>query len=428
MMLNPVVFAQNKTAEEVSKKVDEYMKPLLQMKDFSGNVFIKYKDDIIISKSYGLANADWGITNALRTKFHIASLTKTFIAAGIAILQEHQKIRLEDKLAKFLPDFPKGEQITIRHLLTHSAGVPDFYALPEYEKLKTQPMTIQQWIELVKTKPLDFAPGTQNSYSNTGYALLAKVIEKVSNKPYQVFLKERIFNVLYMQSTGIWSDEQIIAKRATGYEPWYGIKGLVRAPYYNKEVLFGSGSLYSTINDLHRWYQALRKNKLFDIKAFPYGWGLRKRFNMQVLEQDGSNPGFVAHMSIAPADDFCIIILGNIRSGAINQMKVDLAAIVLNKPYKIAKQRQITEPKPQLWQEYVGTYEVSPKMKIWIKADNQRLYLKGTGGYFLPLEPLGDNKFFYPQMYVPIVFARNKSGKINRLLWGGNYPIKKISD
>ena len=135
------------------------------------------------------------------------------------LLQKQGFLSFDDPLSKFLPDFPNGDRIKISHLLTHSAGIAEFYALPEYEELKAKSMTLSDWIALLKTKPLDFGPGRQSSYSNSGYALLAFIIEKVSGKSYEVFLRERILAPLKMENTGTWDDARVIVNRASGYDP-----------------------------------------------------------------------------------------------------------------------------------------------------------------------------------------------------------------
>jgi len=417
--------SQNRSVEA---EVDRYLAPYIQMKDFSGTVLIAKDGKILVRKGYGMANYELGIPNNPQTKFHIASLSKTFTAAAIVLLQKQGLVSFDDPLSKFLPDFPNSDKIKISHLLTHSSGVPDFYALPEYEEMKTKPMTLSDWIALLKTKPLDFEPGKQSSYSNSGYALLGLIIEKVSSKSYEQFLRERIFAPLKMEHTGIWDDSRIITNRASGYDPWIDEAGLINTPFYDKSVLFGSGSLYSTVDDLFAWYESIHAARLFGMDSLPgpYGWGQRKRFKRDLIEQGGNDPGFVSNLSAYLKDDVCIIVLGNVRTGAIDKIKDDLGAIVFKEKYELPVARKTVAVDPKTFRDYVGQYEVSPKLIMTVRTDGQYLYLKGTGGYFLPLEPLSETRYFYRQFYVPIVFDRDKEGRVNQLLWAGQYPFKKI--
>jgi hypothetical protein len=371
-----------------------------------------------------------GTPNSPQTKFHIASLSKTFTAAAIVLLKKQGLLSFDDPLSKFLPDFPSGDRIKISHLLTHSSGVPDFYALPEYEELKAKSMTLSDWIALLKTKPLDFEPGKQSSYSNSGYALLAFIIEKVSGESYEVYLRERILAPLKMENTGTWDDARVIMNRASGYDPWIDGAGLINTPFYDKAVLVGSGSLYSTVDDLYLWYKSIHAGSLFrvDSLADPYGWGPRKRFKRDLIEQGGNDPGFVSDLSAYLKDDVCIIVLGNLRAGSIDKIKDDLGAIVFKEKYELPVVRKKVAVDPKVFSDYVGRYEVSPKLIMTVKTDGHHLYLKGTGGYYLPLEPLSETKYFYRQFYVPIVFERDKEGRVNQLLWAGQYPFKKIGN
>ncbi len=416
-------------SRSVETEVDRYLAPYIQMKDFSGTILIAQNGKVLVRKGYGMANYELVTPNGPQTKFHIASLTKTFTATAIVLLEKEGLLSFDDPLSKFLPDFPNSDKIKISQLLTHSSGVPDFYALPEYEELKTKPLAISDWIGLLKTKPLDFEPGKQSAYSNSGYALLALVIEKVSGKSYEDFLRERILKPLKMSNTGTWDDGALIVNRASGYDPW--LDNLINTPFYDKSVLFGSGSLYSTVDDLYTWYKAIHDGSLFrmDSITVPYGWGPRKRFKRELIEQGGNDPGFVSNLSAYLKDDVCIIVVGNVRTGAIDKIKDDLGAIVFKEKYEAPVIRKTVEVDPKLFLDYIGQYQVSPKLIMTVKTDGHNLYLKGTGGYFLPLEPLSETKYFYRQFYVPIVFDRDKKdGKVNQLLWEGQYPFKKIGN
>jgi len=143
-----------------------------------------------------------------------------FTAAAVVLLERQGLLHFDDPLSKYIPDFPRGGEIRISQLLGHSSGIPDFYSLPEYEEMKTRHVAITDLIVLLKTKPLDFAPGSSSSYSNSGYALLAYIVEKVSGRSYQDFLRERIFAPLHLDHTGFWERQPILPGLATGYEPW----------------------------------------------------------------------------------------------------------------------------------------------------------------------------------------------------------------
>ena len=416
---------------QTSARYDRQVQAYLHNGDFGGSVLIARDGHVVFQKSYGMANHEWGIPNSEKTKFHVASVTKTFTAAAILRLEQAGKLKLADPLSKFIPDFLNGERITIEQMLMHTSGLPDFYSLPEYPLRKYQKVTLPDLVAWVKTKPLDFLPGSKSSYSNTGYAFLAYIIEQVSGKSYEQFLAEAILKPAGMKDTGAFRDDAIIANRATGYQPAFDDHGLRNAPAYDKTILTGSGSLYSTTADLYEWCRVVEGNKFFNVHdaSRAYGWGAREtKTKHKYIEQSGRDPGFSSHIAVFPDDRLIVIVLGNVEDAAVNTLADDLAAIALGEdPAAPAPRTKVAAPVAHP-EEFAGTYEVNPKFLLDLRTEDAKLYLRGTGGDYLPLEPTGKDAFFYRQLYVKVGFRRDKSGKIEALLWNGDYPCKKLSD
>jgi CubicO group peptidase (beta-lactamase class C family) len=417
-------------AAQTGARFEHQVQAYVRNGDFSGSVLVARDGHILFEKSYGMANYEWDIANSGKTKFHIASVTKTFTAAAILQLERQGKLKLSDPLSKYVPDFLNGERITIEQMLTHTSGLPDFYSLPEYPSRKYQKVTLADLVAWVKTRPLDFLPGSKSSYSNTGYAFLAFIIERVSGKPYEQFLAEEILKPAGMKETGAFRDDAIIPNRAIGYQPAFGDHGLRNAPWYDKTILAGSGSLYSTTADLYQWCRLVESNRFFDTGGeHAYGWGAREtKSRHKYIEQSGRDPGFSSHITLFPDDRLIVIVLANLEDAAVNPMADDLAAIALGEdpatPSLRTKAAQaISQP-----DEFAGTYEVNPTFLLDVKAEGSALYLRGTGGDYLPLEPTGKDSFFYRQLYVKVGFRRDKAGRIESLLWNGDYPCKKLSD
>ena len=417
--------------QQSRNKFEDHIQAYVRNGDFSGSVLVAKSGRILFQKSYGMANYEWNVPNSEKTKFHIASVTKTFTAAAIVMLEQQGKLKLSDSLSKYVPDYLNGDRITIEQMLAHSSGLPDFYSLPEYPTKKYQRITLPDLIAWVKVKPLDFLPGSKNSYSNTGYGFLAYIIEQVSGKPYDQFIAEEILRPAGMKDTGTLRDETLIPARADGYQPALGNPGLRNAPFYDKTILTGSGSLYSTTGDLYAWCRAIEARRFFDIRklAYPYGWGARvTKSKHKYIEQSGRDPGFASHIAIFPDDDLIVIVLGNLEDAAVNVMADDLAALSLGEnPPPPATRTKTTTPILHA-EDYTGRYEVNPTFLIDVRSERSDLYLRGTGGDYLPLESLGKDSFFYRQLYVKVGFQRDKAGKIEALLWNGDYPCKKVSD
>jgi CubicO group peptidase (beta-lactamase class C family) len=424
-------FVTVSSAQVPHNKFDSYIQGYIRNGDFSGSVLVARDGHILFRKSYGFANSEWKVPNAENTKFHIASITKTFTAAGIVILEQQGKLKFSDPLSKYIPGYLNGDRITIEEMLLHSSGLPDYYSLPEYTTKKYDRVTLPDLIAWVKNKPLDFLPGSKSSYSNTGYGFLAYIIEQVSGKPYDEFVADEILKPAGMKDTGTFQDEGVIFNRASGYQPALEESGVRNAPFYDKTILTGSGSLYSTTGDLYIWAQAIRCGRFFDMRRLPhpYGWGEREtKSKHRYFEQSGRAPGFASHLSIFPDDDLTVIVLGNLEDAAVNVMADDLAKLALGENVNAPDPRPRKNDAARRPEDYAGTYEVNPAFLLDVRAHGADLYLRGTGGDYLPLEPVGKESFFYRQLYVKVDFKRDKSGKIEALLWNGEYPCKKISD
>jgi CubicO group peptidase (beta-lactamase class C family) len=406
-----------------------YVTPYSEMNDFSGTILILREGHDSVVVGFGFADRARGIRNGPATRFGIGSLTKTFTAAAIAILHARGLLSLDDTLGKFIPGFPHGGEITIRHLLAHASGVPDYHSLPDFPARRPRPTTLAEFAAWIGTKPLDFPPGEKDSYSSSGYALLAYVIERVSGVSYSEFLRRNVFEPLGMTNTGDLRDGRPVAGLATGYDPGFPPAGVQPPPHMSATWLEGSGSIYSTVGDLLRWARAVREDRLFRLGAleYPYGWGKRHWLTRDVIEQDGRIAlGFASHISIYPKDSVIVVILGNIQSAVTDRMRTDLAAIAFGEPYQVPEVRSSGNPAPTLLQRYAGRYEVGPGFVMTVRAEGPRLSLAGPEGDYLPLDPESDSTFFFRALYVPIRFERDSSGRVIDLNWGGQFTCRRI--
>jgi CubicO group peptidase (beta-lactamase class C family) len=429
LLIGPWV-APESLAESSRQHFARFLKPYVSAGDFDGSVLVAKRGRLLFRQDYGKLNYELNIDHGPQSRFHIASLTKTFTAAAVLILEREGKLALSDPLSKYLPGYPNGDKITLGHLLDHSSGLRDYYSLSEYPDLRRKRTSLPELISLLRTKPLDFEPGTQHRYSNTGYAYLAYVIEKVTGKPYGRFIQEELFVPAGMRNSGTWSDEALIPFRASGYQPWVGPAGLRNAPPYDKAILTGSGSLYSTAEDLWAWYRFIRSNPRFDLRAapYPFGWGVRKSKDHSYIEQNGRDPGFVAHMAAFLDDDLVIIVLSNVEVASDTAIVNGLAAIAFGGEASAPAPRPAYAMQRTTLNEYTGRYEVAPDLSLDVEPAGDHLFLRGTGGDFLPLDATDRDAFFYRQLYVKVVFQRDESGKVKGLLWDGEYPCKRVGD
>lgn len=242
-------------------RMDQIVASYVANHTFMGSVLVARGPQVVLSKGYGSADLEWNVPNAPNTKFRLGSVTKQFTAASILLLEERGKLNVNDLVKKYLPDAPAAwDKITIFHLLTHTSGIPNFTDFPDYAKLEPFPTTTEQLVARFRDKPLDFAPGDQWKYSNSGYVLLTYVLEKITGTNYETFVHDNIFVPLGMKDSGYDSNAAVILNRASGYVAKKG--QFENAGFVNMTVPAGAGGLYSTTEDLLKWEQGLFGGKL----------------------------------------------------------------------------------------------------------------------------------------------------------------------
>ena len=403
----------------IEQQVDRYLQPFVQTRNFTGAVLLAKDGKILVSKGYGMANYELRVPNSAQTAFHIASVSKPFTAASILLLEERGRLSTDDPLSKYIPDYPNGNRILLRHLLTHTSGIPNVNDFPRYDADSRFPHTLEQLIAMFKKAPLDFQPGQKYAYSNSNYNLLAYVIELVSKKSYGEFLRENIFAPLGMTGTG--DDSRagaLIPNRAEGYEP-AGLDGLANAPYLDWSNKTGNGSLYSTVDDLYKFDRALSGDKLLSRRSLDkmfaaaqgssYGWFNRKRFGKRVNDATGRSPGFTAAMERFPDDNATVIVLSN-SYAPTSQTPVseDLAAMLWGQKYEPPRLMPVVLDASAL-DRYTGTYRfgpdfVAPNAAIKFTREGDHLLMEWSPTFKSVLAPLSNSEFLDRSIWARVVF------------------------
>ncbi len=402
------------------KNIDKYISPLVENQDFSGVVLIAENDSIVHLKGYGYADLEWNIKNTENSVFHIASLTKQFTAAALLIAEQKEMLSIQDKVSKYLKDFPNGDKITLEHLLSQRSGIPDYNDLKGYSEMAMKESSLMEVIDWFKAEPLQFPPGSKYGYSNSNFALAAKILEIACGKSFSEFLQEFIFMPLDMGQTGNYSFKEIVPFRTTGYDP--APEGLEKAPYYNKSFKMGSGSLYSSAMDLLKWDKALYGNEVLTLKSkeklfkdygdnYGLGWGIYNNDDVgKFIAHDGKSPGYFSYMKryIENEPKISIIILSNINAGVMNSMKTDITNIVFNKDFTQYESYTIA-PTPNNLREYVGKYDFPPDFHYSIVEKDGDLYFKWMDTDFLQyLTPIAKDKFIMRSRYDYLTFKRDE--------------------
>ena len=320
-------------------RMEEVIQPLVAKKQFMGTVLVARGNDILLDKGYGFANAEWNVPNSPKTKFRIGSITKQFTAAAILLLQERGSLNVDDRVNKYMPDAPASwDKITIFNLLTHTSGIPDFTGFADYVSLERLATTPEKLVKRFRDKPLDFQPGENWKYSNSGYVLLGYLIEKISGKTYAEFLQENIFTPLGMADSGYDSNSSVIQNRASGYTP--ASTELVNAHFVDMTIPFSAGGLYSTTEDLLRWERGLFGGKLLSPVSLKemltpfkneYAFGLFVAImnGHQVIDHGGRIPGFDTALIYYPEDKLTVVVLANIEVDVAPKIALDLGTLAL---------------------------------------------------------------------------------------------------
>ena len=413
---------------ELAATVDSYLRPYVESHNFSGVVLIAHGDDILISKGFGMAVYENSVPNTADTRFMIASLSKSFTAAAILLLQERDQLSLDDTVNQFIPDFPRGDEITIRQLLMHTSGLPRIVFFRDYGKKSKLSHSTRDLVDWIKEKPLAFSPGERYGYSNANYALLAHVIERVSGLSYGEFLQANILAPLDLQATGHNGNPDLaIDGLANGHVP-EGLAEIGPARYYDYSIVTGAGSLYSTTGDLLTWYRAQQE----DQASMEYGWNQDSRLDRDVMYKTGwDGVGFGAQFVHYLASDLTIIVLTNFNVSSITSEIADnLAAIFFGDAYEPLQLSAKPDVDAAVLKDMTGLYRFGsdfyvPNSTIRITEQNGQLLIPGnsyspTGG----LLPVTGLEFIHRQQWFRVIFEHDAHGKIVGMQYGG-FEAKK---
>jgi CubicO group peptidase (beta-lactamase class C family) len=404
--------------KELIGKLENYMDAQFAIHNFGGTVLITKNDSIVLKKAYGLADYEWQVKNTIDTKFSLASVSKQFTAVAILQLAESKKLSLEDKLNKYFSDFPNGEKITLKMMLTHNSGLQMDYDELYLSKTSLDKDAVDSYI---KQKPLLFEPGSSTAYSNIGYYLLGRIIEKVSGQSYSQYLKENVFDKAKMKNTGISNNDSIIEKMAKTY--YLQNNKLIKNPYINWNFNIGHDGVYATVEDLYLWNKALfngtsllseeSKRKMFtsyNEQNFGLGVLVNPSYNHshQLLAHDGGFFGAMTSFNRFTDDNIFITVLSNNQSPS-HLIAYSLAGICFGKEVELPYKHNQIETDTTIYDTYIGEYE---NIKI-LKKNNKLYYLD----YEIELLPESKTKFFRSDNNDrTIEFIKNKKGEIVQLL------------
>lgn len=369
-----IPFQSQTKVEKINELVDTYN----SLDHFNGSVLVAEKGKIIFEKSIGIQNFKTKERSTNQSIYRIYSTTKTFTATIILRLNEQGKLSLNDKLSKYYPDFPKGDSITIEHLLTHTSGIPEG-ADPEHTKDEAV------LLQYLAGKPLAFSPGTDWGYSNPNYYLLGHIITKVSGMPYPKALQYYILDPLGMKNTGFDFKNLKNKNKTTGYE-YLSSHNYREAVVYDDNHPHAAGAMYSTVEDLYKFQQGLKAFKIlkketlekaqtpFKNYHYGYGWQEQKSKGTTTIGHDGGGPGFICRFLTIPDNDISVIVLSNVRDNSVFDMTEKIITILDNQTYDLPKKINIGVKQEE---NLSGLYQ-SKDSYFYILANDNLLSFKET--------------------------------------------------
>ena len=364
------------------------------------------------------------------TKFRIGSITKQFTAATILQLQQEGKLSVQDKISKYFPDFPRGNEVTIHHLLTHTSGIHSYTNTDSFMRKVTKPVTGEALYAMIKTYPYDFNPGEKYQYNNSGYFLLGYLAEKLSGKALTEIFRERFFEPLKMNNTGIYHSDNKPQNEALGY----GKSGdkYDTAIDWDMTWAAGAGALYSTVEDLDKWNNALHHGKVLsaaNYKAaitpvvlnngskppgtdYGYGLGMGNYRGVQSIGHSGGLNGFISQLVWYPKEELTVVMLTNQSPPELMLDPNRIAEMFLWSVMDTAETYDRIDVNSMDLTVYEGKYDVMKSLIMEITTEGKSIFAQLTGQQRFEIFPSKKDEFFFKVVEAKIRFNRNEKGEV----------------
>lgn len=436
-----LLFSLSASAQNKAARLDSLFSKLNQEKKFFGNVLIAEKGKVLYQKSFGMADMAAGRRLNAESVFELASVSKQFTAMAIMLLKKQGKLNYDDSLRKFFPELPYAN-ITVRNLLQHTSGLPDYMDLLMTKGDTNRIQTNNDIIRLMSLhKPAAlFRSGEKWEYSNTGYALLSGIIEKASAMQYGQYLAKYIFKPLGMKRTEVYRrrfEKRTIENYAYGYVMNTASKTFtlpdddtaLKKFIYTLDGITGDGTVNSTTGDLLKWDRALNTEKLVNRQmlheaftpaalnngaAYPYGfgWGIDSINTIgRIVNHSGGWPGYATFIERHLDAGTTIIILRNYEETILPYIEV--RNILYNIQPEIKKEITLSG---EMLHEYTGEYELAPNFTLTVSTDGKKLFARATGQQMLQLYAEKKDQFFYKAVKATVLFVRNAGNNVTSLI------------
>ena len=456
-LFSPDAVAQEGAAEAVDALFAEWDKP-----DSPGCALAVIQDgEIVYKNGYGMADLEHGVPITPQTVFYSGSVSKQFVAMSIALLAEQGKLSFDDDIRTYLPEIPEYDRtITIRHMVHHTSGLRDYLQLGFLAgRNYLDSMAEEEVIDLIaRQEELNFSPGDQYLYSNSGYFLLAEIVKRASGMTLREYADAHILGPLGMNDSHFHDDNtMIVPRRADGYFKQDGGWGVMTMRF----ALVGSGGLYTTVEDLYRWDQNFYNNALGagsqdliettltrgmltsgDTLSYAFAVVVDTYRGLKTVSHGGALGGYRAHLMRFPDQQFSTALLCNFAEATPGTLAARIADLYLadmlepREPEAMASssdERQEVAVDPALYDDYAGKYElaVQPGFVLTITREGDRLMGQATGQPQVELFPESETRFFLKVVDAQIEFVREASGAVTQVMLyqgGQELAANRLSD
>jgi CubicO group peptidase (beta-lactamase class C family) len=387
---------------------DESIDPVNRL---SGVLIVARGDELLLHTAFGMADREHGVPNALDTRFCVASITKIMTLVVTSRLARAGELTPADTLGKFLPDFPRGDEIKIEHLLNHRAGFP---ARVTGRDETWRPLSAAEVTQRAAEAELLFAPGSRSVYSSTNYTVLARVLELASGRTFRELLSEHVFEPAGMQDSLDPSGIELVARRARPYMP--GRETLLNAPPQDMSFLAGAGSVVATAMDLWRFLRAC-KSELY----FPGVWTTVG--GPGGIHWTGASNGFHAFVEHDPSTEVTFIFAGNSYGRAAGELRSALPRLLAGEDVLAAPPPATIRLAPEFLARYAGCYETRPGSYAFVEELNGELMIHDTVAL-----PVSETQFWYQPWNSLLTFERASAQEPWRIRPAGQAPWTRVGD
>ena len=411
-------------AQNLESQIDNILNASYKANEPGATALVYKNGGVIYRKGFGSANLELGVAMQPEHVFEIGSITKQFTAIAILMLEEEGKLKVEDDMTKYIPDYPtQGKTITIHNLLNHTSGIKSYTSLQSFMKHARTDMTPSELIDKFKNEPMDFDPGEKFLYNNSGYVILGHLIEVITGDTYANYIQKNIFDKVGMKNSYYGSMKRLIKNRAYGYKQVEN--GYANADYLSLTLPYAAGSLMSNVDDLLKWQKALNTNQLITQKSYNkaingsslnsgehivygYGLGAGKIQGSKSISHSGGIFGYSTMGVYMPQEDVFVSVLANCDCSSPGGVANRIAALVIGKPF-LNKADAITLNEVKL-KQWVGAYEFPGGIIRHITVKNGKIFSQREGSTKLEIYPMTESKFIFEDGDITYNFSM-KNGK-----------------